>query len=125
MTRYYSETGLDGIEGWAVGYEDTNGYVVLIISAARCHFEPVHIQGIRRPPGADGRGGWINEARLIAGRPAIVWYDPDGRGFDTRVYVYEPSTGVSFVLSGHVPLLANDLGTLIQIAKSLLREAPN
>ena len=119
-TMDYSETGIDGIDGWASAYVDADGYRVLAISASPCHIEPLHVRGTQRPSGNNGQGGWINEARVIAGHPAIVWYDPNRRGFETRVYVYDDVNMVSYMLVGSNPLLGNDVEALVGIATSLL-----
>ena len=65
-----------------------------------------------------GPGGNIWEARLIDGRPAVLWYDPLARNKPVNnVSVFDEATAVEYTVSSYA---GSDIHTAIEIARSLL-----
>ena len=121
-TLRYAETGIDGGDNWNAVYEDAHGNNALSVFAYQCYYYPRHVKGIQRPGDQSGYGGWINEIRLVDNVPAIVWYDPRGRGFSTRIEMIDERSGVAYIITGDAPGLRNNIEGLAEIARSLFAD---
>ena len=71
----------------------------------------------------------VTETRVIAGRPAQVFYSPPGPTSDPRgitlLWVYDPATESEYLLSGlNISLSGSNIDNMIVIARSLF-EPPN
>ena len=70
----------------------------------------------------------VREARVIAGRPAIVRYSPPGPTYnyaDLVVHVYDPAAQAAYRLKAHAGSLpGSEIDTLIAIAASLFENPP-
>ena len=64
----------------------------------------------------------VDEARVIDGHPALIWYEPDGTGpQDTLVKIYDEATGILYAIRGMDPSINHDVQAVIEIARSLYR----
>ena len=71
----------------------------------------------------------VAETRIIAGRPAMVFYSPAGAlnapNYGTSVFVHDPETNSAYRLHGRTKTLrGSNIDALIAIAESLF-EPPN
>ena len=121
-TLRYAETGIDGGDNWHAVYEDARGNKTLSVFVYQCYYYPKHVKGIQRPAGRSGYGGWINEIRMVDSLPAIVWYDPQGKGFSTRIEIIDEWNGVAYIITGDAPGLRNNIDDLVEIARSLFAD---
>ncbi|MCY3886239.1 MAG: hypothetical protein OXG19_00820, partial [Chloroflexi bacterium] len=68
----------------------------------------------------------VREARMIAGRPAIVKYSPSGPQHQplavVRVHIYDAATESQYELSGLSSLRGDNVDPMIAIAESLFAE---
>lgn len=72
--------------------------------------------------------GWVcDETRVIAGRPARVWYGPllSNTGIRATVWVYDPDAGVEYMVREENKSIGGDVGRAIAIARGLFEPAPS
>ena len=108
------------VDGYQATYFNDSGSLGVQIEVGYFVFRPVG-----RAPIHLG-GSMVSEPRVIDGLPALVQYQPRGGDRRVEVYIFDPETGMRYVVRGYGPSLSgsND-EAVIAIARSLYRtEAP-
>ena len=109
--------------GYEAAWGTDEGYMAFILRAEESWYDA------RLVPGASSASNpaAVAEARVIAGRPAIITYSPPGpdhepyRGILLRVY--DPPTNTMYTMFNYTPRLSgNNTEAVIAIAESLFRE---
>ena len=118
-------TGAGGLQAI---YLNSNGHINLEIDMIPPTGRRFPETAASRPSGDDARL-FVKEARVIAGRPAMVHYSPLGPGHDDDagiyVQIYDPSTGGHYRLYTRSRLLRGaNFDAMIALARSLF-EPPN
>ena len=112
--------------GYCANFVDGDGYAALEVCGyyASSRYNPQVAAGmLERNRGPDVQS--VKEARVIAGRPAIVLYSPDGqpRGVGLAyIWLYDSATTSEYALIADNFELKNDIDAVIAIARSLFED---
>ena len=117
---YEAETGTASApypDGYVASFADDEGWGGVEIYLYHRTIRPYHLSA--------WRGERIRETRIIDGHPALVEYAPDNQLFNTRVSIFNRTTGLVYVVEGlHSSLSGRHIDRTIEIARSLYRTPP-
>ena len=117
---YDAETGTASApypDGYVASFADDEGWGGVEIYLYHRTIRPYHLSA--------WRGERIRETRIIDGHPALVEYAPDNQLFNTRVSIFNRTTGLVYVVEGlHSSLRGRHIDRTIEIARSLYRTPP-
>ncbi len=119
-------------EGWTGGvgiaphgylegfYSDEEGFALLITIALRYYLPRYEYTGEGVGPDA-----YVHEVRVIDGRTMLLKYlaEPDVMT-STLVSIYDDASGIEYITEGYAPHLRNDIEATIEIARTLVPDAP-
>ncbi len=113
-TLHSAAIGAEGIDGYEATYLDARGGYGADVSVARPRWWPYRIA-------AGGSEFNVWEARVIDGRPALVYYSPTGnRTHVTRVRIFDRDSGIIYFVDGLSFRVTGFPDAVIAIARSLL-----
>ena len=104
------------VGGYRATYFDGTGYLGAEIEVGHFAFRPMYRIALQLG------GSMVSEPRVIDGLPAMVEYQPEGGDRSVEVYIFDPETGMRYVVRGYGPGMSgsND-EAVIAIARSLYR----
>ena len=119
-------------EGWTGGvgiaphgylegfYSDEEGFALLVTIVLRYYLPRYEYTGEGVGPDA-----YVHEVRVIDGRTMLLKYlaEPDVMT-STLVSIYDDASGIEYITEGYAPHLRNDIEATIEIARTLVPDAP-
>ena len=109
--------GFEGIDGYWAVYLDASGGFGADVSVYRLWRHPAHMIVL-----SGGTSTW--ETRTIDGRPALVYYSPNGaKTHNTKARIFDPDSEIVYHVEGVSFELLGPPDAVIAIARSLYRTA--